>query len=117
MLVPIICFEDFDFCPFDGFRSVRGHSKNSDRVMCNSIPVTTRRILFASLFMYSCYHPSSRYLSGPHGSPLRSLLDWQFVQGLELYALIVFVINVVQPVYSYWVSLEFQTDTKCIGCQ
>ncbi|XP_059452686.1 protease Do-like 8, chloroplastic isoform X1 [Corylus avellana] len=44
-------------------RSVRGHSKNLDSTMCNSIPVTTRRILFASLFMYSCYHPSSRYLS------------------------------------------------------
>ncbi|KAF5479183.1 hypothetical protein F2P56_000030 [Juglans regia] len=40
----------------------RGHSKKLDRVMCNNVLVTTRRILVASLFMYSCYHPS-RYSS------------------------------------------------------
>ncbi|XP_041004521.1 protease Do-like 8, chloroplastic isoform X2 [Juglans microcarpa x Juglans regia] len=40
----------------------RCHSKNLDRVMCNNVLVTTRRILVASLFMYSCYHPS-RYSS------------------------------------------------------
>ncbi|KAG6719742.1 hypothetical protein I3842_03G022500 [Carya illinoinensis] len=40
----------------------RGHSKNLDRVMCNNVLVTSRRILVASLFMYSCYHPS-RYSS------------------------------------------------------
>lgn len=69
MLVPVIGFEDFDIFPFDVFWSFRGHSKNLDRVMCNNVLVTSRRILVASLFMYSCYHPS-RYSSGPHGSAL-----------------------------------------------
>ncbi|KAF3946948.1 hypothetical protein ACB098_01G287900 [Castanea mollissima] len=44
-------------------RSVGSHSKNLEKVVCSNIPVTTRRMLFASLFVYSCYHPSRYYLS------------------------------------------------------
>ncbi|KAM3713819.1 hypothetical protein ACJW31_01G285100 [Castanea mollissima] len=44
-------------------RSVSSHSKNLEKVVCSNIPVTTRRMLFASLFVYSCYHPSRYYLS------------------------------------------------------
>lgn len=49
--------------PISTQRSVSSHSKNLERVVCSNIPVTTRRMMFASLFVYSCYHPSRYYLS------------------------------------------------------
>ncbi|GMY13631.1 protease Do-like 8, chloroplastic isoform X1 [Fagus crenata] len=49
--------------PISTQRSVSSHSKNLERVVCSNIPVATRRMMFASLFVYSCYHPSRYYLS------------------------------------------------------
>uniref|UniRef100_A0A5B7A776 PDZ domain-containing protein n=1 Tax=Davidia involucrata TaxID=16924 RepID=A0A5B7A776_DAVIN len=43
-------------------RSGQDHGKDLGEVLQKNFPFTTRRMLFASLIMYSCYHPS-RYLS------------------------------------------------------
>ncbi|KAK9272509.1 hypothetical protein L1049_002882 [Liquidambar formosana] len=62
--------ETQDYSPDDGVssqpisirRTAADHPKELGEVICKNIPFTTRRMLFASLFMYSWYHPS-RYLS------------------------------------------------------
>nr|DAD31240.1 TPA_asm: hypothetical protein HUJ06_010091 [Nelumbo nucifera] len=43
------------------------HTKDFGEVICNSIPFTTRRMLFASSFMCLFSRPS-RYFSGSHCS-------------------------------------------------
>lgn len=56
---------NFDVCPVDPFRCVQELSKDIEPLVRETTPFTSRRALFASIFMYSFYDPS-RYLSGSH---------------------------------------------------
>ena len=48
-------------------RTNQDQAKDSGAMLRKIDLSPTRRVLMASLTMYSCFH-SSRYLSGPHGS-------------------------------------------------
>ncbi|XP_059670326.1 protease Do-like 8, chloroplastic isoform X2 [Cornus florida] len=49
-------------------RADRDYSKDLHEMIQKNSPSTTRRMLFASVFMYSCYHPS-RYAAHALGDP------------------------------------------------
>lgn len=66
-------------CAFDPFSSVQELSKDFDPLVREAAPFTTRRALFASIFMYPLCDPS-RYLSGSQ--------DFSFVFNLNLMILL-----------------------------
>ncbi|XP_057486854.1 protease Do-like 8, chloroplastic isoform X3 [Actinidia eriantha] len=53
----------------------QNHRKYLVEVVQKNFPFTTRRMLFASLFMYSCYHPSRYLLAHALGDPSVTIED------------------------------------------
>lgn len=70
---------------FGFFRAVRDGTKHVYEEICKNSPITTRRMLLTSLFMYLFYYPT-RYLPGPHNSALYCSLI--FAWGFKLYIMI-----------------------------